>query len=244
MMAEVAEQELKRRLNLYQVFLKLYEHHSGLLDEILQLENLDKVALIRWKSNYVQGIVDENGAYIMTNLCENKTQKLQQPQQTWLMGRDQSCGIPIADRYLSRRHAVIQYIETQGFYLVDLKSTNGSYVNGELVAKPVQLQDGDRLRLGNTTFNFFLTQTSRILPPVSLDTVLQNIPRLDNGAVKTKINYHYLEKAHTKSSNVGAEKFTDLDVTGNLDNYHHSISVEQQSEILDRFFSRHSRQGG
>jgi pSer/pThr/pTyr-binding forkhead associated (FHA) protein len=238
MMVEVAEQELKRRLNLYQVFLKLYEHHSNLLDEILQLENLDKLALIRWKSNYVQGTVDENGVYLTTNLCENKTQKLKQPQKIWLMGRDQSCGIPLSDRYLSRRHAVIQYIETQGFYLIDLKSTNGTYVNGELVSQPIQLQDGDRIRLGNTTFNFFCHQVSQILPPVSLETLLEHIPKIDHGTGKTKINHHYIENAHTST-----QRFADLDETGNLENSYYNVSTEKQSEILDRFLNRHARQG-
>ena len=36
-MATSEDKELKQRLGLYQVFLKLYEHHRGLLDEILKV---------------------------------------------------------------------------------------------------------------------------------------------------------------------------------------------------------------
>jgi hypothetical protein len=107
MRAELAEQELEQKLNLYQVFLKLYEHHSSLLDEILQLENLDQLSLKELEPIYVQGVVDKGAVYVITNLCENQTQTLQQSQRIWTIGRDHSSGICIPNRYLSRRHASI-----------------------------------------------------------------------------------------------------------------------------------------
>ncbi|HLP91900.1 MAG TPA: FHA domain-containing protein [Nostocaceae cyanobacterium] len=243
MMTELVEQKLKRRLNLYQIFLKLYEHHSGLLDEILQLENLDQLALLRWQSNYVHGLIEKDSVYLLTNLCNAQTQKLQQSQHIWLMGRDQNCGIAMTDKFLSRRHAAIQYREKEGFYLIDLKSTNGSYVNGEPVTKPVKLQDGDRIRLGNTSFNFFFNHTSQTLPALSPDTLTPYFTRTDSATPKTKINYHYLPQPQREKASLSVGSATTSEMWGNLEDSYYSLSLEQQSEILDRFFSRQTRDG-
>ncbi len=105
MIADLAEKELQRRLNLYQVFLKLYEHHAGLLDEILQLENLDYLSSHRHKAHYVQGVIDTTGAYLITNLGTNHTQKLQQTQQIWTIGRIKTMVLPLR---INMYHGVMQ----------------------------------------------------------------------------------------------------------------------------------------
>jgi hypothetical protein len=61
--------------------------------------------------------------------------------------------IPIAaDRYLSKVHAVIEFMQGQ-VTLIDSGSTNGCYVNGRRVER-VTLRTGDRLQLGETVFRF------------------------------------------------------------------------------------------
>ena len=68
-----------------------------------------------------------------------------------LMGRSVDVEVPVDDSKVSRVHASID--EQNGFhYLVDLGSTNGSYVNGERVQNMVRIKAGDRLRLGSTVF--------------------------------------------------------------------------------------------
>ncbi len=57
----------------------------------------------------------------------------------------------IDDRGLSRRHARI-YRASDGFYVEDLGSKNGTFVNGEQIAgKPRKLVDGDRIHVGQET---------------------------------------------------------------------------------------------
>ena len=65
-------------------------------------------------------------------------------------GRDAACTIPLASRYVSRRHA---RIEAQGgaVLFVDLGSHNGSRVNGRRVDAPTRLLPGDRLDLAGVT---------------------------------------------------------------------------------------------
>src|SRR5437660_9150246 len=62
-----------------------------------------------------------------------------------VLGRDGACDIPINDVTVSRQHARIQRQEG-GFAVVDLNSTNGTFVNDQRVASQV-LQDSDSLHI-------------------------------------------------------------------------------------------------
>ena len=240
-MTEFGGKELERQLTLYQVFLKLYEHHSSLLDEILQLENSSQPSLTGVKLSYVQGIMDGSVVYVMTNLCEGKTLSLQQPQQIWTIGRDRSCGIHLSERYVSRRHAAIQYIDNQGFYLIDFNSTNGSYLNGEPVYQPTKLKDGDRIRLGSITFSFFVNLTTRILPTVAVELLMQLVP-LMGSEVETLSDLCAKQQSLTENSDSTLQIFCKPSVINKEPSEtladEKLLIAEQKSKILDRFFSR------
>jgi pSer/pThr/pTyr-binding forkhead associated (FHA) protein len=164
--------ELQQRLGLYQVFLKLYEHHRGLLDEILNLENSRGSALPSMMFPYIQGVLLGGRVYLVTNVREGKTQILTQSQNTWIIGRDsRQVVLPIADKRLSRCHAAIQYVESQGFCLTDLDSSNGSYVNGERVQHSQLLKDGDRVRLGSLTLVFLMGNGSQGVGELSAEMI-------------------------------------------------------------------------
>ena len=65
--------------------------------------------------------------------------------QTWAIGRGEGCGILLESRSVSRLHALIQRHREGDYYLVDLGSRNGSFLNGQRVSLPVPLHDRDRL---------------------------------------------------------------------------------------------------
>ncbi|MFQ3616524.1 MAG: FHA domain-containing protein [Cyanobacteriota bacterium] len=164
---------LQQRLGLYRVFLKLYEHNRELLDEILNLENSGSKSLAGVAFPFVQGLVLGDRVHLVTNLLKGATQSLSQPQNIWTIGRDsRRVVLPIQDKRLSRCHAAIVYDEG-GFRLVDLNSSNGSYLNGEMIRHSVRLKDGDRIRLGSLTFSFFICNTAQVLPPVSEELLSQ-----------------------------------------------------------------------
>ena len=62
------------------------------------------------------------------------------------IGRESANDLVIDHPLASRRHARLEHDES-GYFVRDLESTNGTYVNGERVARAV-LKDGDRLRVG------------------------------------------------------------------------------------------------
>ncbi|AFY45143.1 FHA domain-containing protein [Nostoc sp. PCC 7107] len=231
--ADFQSKEIERKLSLYQVFVKLYEHHSGLLEDILQMEDLSLSGVAGLNSSYVQGVVNDGEIYLVTNLGDNQTQTLVQPQQIWIIGRDRHCGICIGDKYLSRRHAAIQYIDQEdepGFYLVDFKSTNGSFVNGERVYQRIRLKEGDRIRIGNLTFNFFYNRNHRILPTVAMELLMQLSSR--NGCnLEDTLSYFAPE---IPDQAIPFTKNFSLD----HQNGHDGFTKEQKSDILDRFFNQ------
>jgi pSer/pThr/pTyr-binding forkhead associated (FHA) protein len=236
---ELRDKELERQLSLFQLFRKLYEHHSGLLDEILRLENLDQRSLTSIKPHYLQGVVDASVACVITNLCENKTQRLQQPQGIWTIGRDSNSGIHIADQYISDRHAAIQYIDEQGFYLIDFNSANGSFVNGEPVYQPMQLKDGDRIRLGSITFNFFMEHTCRTLPTVAVELLMQLVPRINANSAKILNRSHEMQKHPAKNLNDSVEVARKSGLMEDLKYHQHDgFSAEDKSDILERLFNK------
>lgn len=69
-----------------------------------------------------------------------------------VIGRDADCEICVEESSVSRRHARIQ-LGAEGFFAVDLKSTNGTFVNDQPIAS-ARLNDGDYLRVGNCIFRF------------------------------------------------------------------------------------------
>ena len=69
------------------------------------------------------------------------------------IGRGRQCDIRLDDRFLSKLHARI--IEEDGeYYLEDLGSSNGTYLNGEEIADALLLMDKDVIALGDSEFLF------------------------------------------------------------------------------------------
>ncbi len=70
-----------------------------------------------------------------------------------VVGRSESCDIPVGENAVSRRHAELEW--TGSFHAIrDLGSTNGTFVNDALVTAPRSLADGDTIRVGNCIYRF------------------------------------------------------------------------------------------
>jgi diguanylate cyclase (GGDEF)-like protein len=69
-----------------------------------------------------------------------------------VIGRGESSDILINDNSVSRRHALIQPAGS-GYSVLDLGSTNGTFVNNVPVSDAA-LRDGDYLRVGNCIYRF------------------------------------------------------------------------------------------
>ena len=66
------------------------------------------------------------------------------------IGRAAGCAVTLPDdTFVSQLHARVFHRENE-YFVEDLGSTNGTFLNGQKVAAPVALRVGDRLQIGNT----------------------------------------------------------------------------------------------
>jgi len=68
-----------------------------------------------------------------------------------LIGRSQECDFVLEDPTVSSRHARLFYHLNQ-WWFEDLKSTNGSYLDGIRVEEPIVVKDNDEFYCGDAIF--------------------------------------------------------------------------------------------
>jgi len=93
--------------------------------------------------SYFINLTDRKNQYI---LLENQVS-------SWKIGRSRKSSITLGDRLVSRSHAKL-FREGQKYYLVDLNSKNGTYLNGHKIRDLVRLRVGDFISIGETRLQF------------------------------------------------------------------------------------------
>lgn len=74
-----------------------------------------------------------------------------------IIGRGDNCNIIVNDPSVSRNHMKIFKVD-KVFYAEDLGSTNRTYVNEDEITGIQRLENGDRIKIGNTIFKFISSQ--------------------------------------------------------------------------------------
>lgn len=77
------------------------------------------------------------------------------------IGRSPSNTIVLGDPKVSRRHAVVHRQDVDEFWLVDLGSGNGSYINGRRISLPARLSTNDVIGIGDTVLKFHRNADAR-----------------------------------------------------------------------------------
>jgi signal transduction histidine kinase/pSer/pThr/pTyr-binding forkhead associated (FHA) protein len=89
--------------------------------------------------------------------------------------------IPLTDQTVSRRHAELKKAD-EGWVLTDLKSANGTYLNGARITKPTRLKHGDQVRVGSTLLVYTGEETAQQFAGTSLP---RDLVTLDAGSPGT-----------------------------------------------------------
>ncbi len=85
---------------------------------------------------------------IKLTLIDNEGQdpyEINQPEA--IIGRDPNCKVNINDETVSGQHARI-YLSDQHWWINDLNSTNGTFLNEEPIDRPCVITNNDLIRLG------------------------------------------------------------------------------------------------
>lgn len=70
------------------------------------------------------------------------------------LGRSPKSAVVLDSPKVSRRHAIINLQNVGEFWLIDLGSSNGTFLNKRRVHQPVRLCDMDQITVGETAFTF------------------------------------------------------------------------------------------
>jgi len=115
-----------------------------------------------------------------------------------VMGRHPDCDLVLESASVSRQHAQILR-ENNQFFVEDLHSRNGTFVNGQLISGRKLLQDGDRLKICDLSFTFYTDQPSDRMRLT--DTSALALLEDDNGAAASQSSI--MSKLDVTSSNSG-----------------------------------------
>lgn len=74
------------------------------------------------------------------------------------IGRVPPNDIVVAHPKVSRSHAMIRMLKQGEYYLVDIGSTNGTFLNGKRIVMPTALKDGDVIEIEDCTMTFHAPQ--------------------------------------------------------------------------------------
>lgn len=92
-----------------------------------------------------------------------------------IIGRDNNCHIQILDKGISRNHSLLEW-KGGHFLLVDLGSTNGTFVNNKIIISRI-LQEGDILKIGQTEIQYNETRPKATLSAsFVMDELVENSP--------------------------------------------------------------------
>lgn len=85
-----------------------------------------------------------------------------------VIGREMTCQVVIPSRTVSRQHARI-LDESDGYYLEDMRSVNGTAVNGRKIERRTRLHESDRIAIFDTVLRFHENDQAAAPSPKSPD---------------------------------------------------------------------------
>jgi pSer/pThr/pTyr-binding forkhead associated (FHA) protein len=151
------------------------------------------------------------------------------------IGRDASSSVQLFDTEASRSHAEIRFASDDQFELVDLGSSNGTKVNGQLVSRH-QLTTGDRIEIGQTLLIFTgVSQPAEVAAAHRVDIVRQNYD--DDGSRIVSSLSQLLPKADDLSSAIESAS-RDSETDRSLEVMYLTAIAVGRTDDLDQLLNR------
>jgi len=106
---------------------------------------------------FIGKIPMKHRAYFKTIGISKEAEIIELRKKETVIGRTSACDIQLPSNKVSRKHAVVDF-RNEEYYISDLDSTNGVYVNGIRIVKCV-LRNLDQIEIGGIKLFFNEEQT-------------------------------------------------------------------------------------
>ncbi len=160
------------------------------------------------------------------------------------LGRGTDMDIRLDDATASKRHARILRNDKAQYVIEDLASSNGTFLNGKMVTTK-QLNEGDQIRIGGTTFEFRRPEAESIVAAEPLGETLVDIEADDQATsalVRSSVDASFETSHHIPVGETTIEALTTTNYRlRTLLEIGHSLGTaldedELLNKILDRLF--------
>jgi diguanylate cyclase (GGDEF)-like protein len=111
-----------------------------------------------------------------------------------MVGRDEAAELRLQDRAVSGRHAIINCMKDNSLMVIDLGSTNGTYVNGQRVER-AQVRSGDYLEIGDVALRVSTLSAAELR---HLSKVVNRLQSANRDPLTGLLTRAYLEEELTK----------------------------------------------
>jgi class 3 adenylate cyclase len=153
-----------------------------------------------------------------------------------IIGRDPSCDVPLASRYVSRRHARIERVG-DAVHVHELGSANPILVNGQEISGSRELAGGDTIRIADIVIEVLAGD-----PDATQVFMLESPEEQDTRSALTNTERNRISELVRMGGTV-AILFTDLEnstrVTAQLGDARAQDYLRQHNELLREEFARH-----
>ncbi|MBI4584070.1 MAG: FHA domain-containing protein [Planctomycetes bacterium] len=138
-------------------------------------------------------------------IFDNQVRGVDLPPQPVIIGRSKKSDIPIRDELLSRKHCAIVPTGAQ-YRLVDLKSANGTFLNGARVKGRADLNYDDLIEIGQTVMVFLDAGVwnrgeglARLRNPIKAQELIQRL-KLQEQPGKGKIPLNPMARSRSREA--------------------------------------------
>lgn len=157
---------------------------------------------------------------------ENETETVIELGELVTIGRSSTNHVFVDDPDASRRHAEIRR-RGQHYHISDLGSSNGTWLNGRRITVPKNLEDGDLIKIGNTSLRFVAAPVA-----IPLDGTVSQATRrfISNGRVVVLV-------ADIRNYTAMSEVLPSRELSRLLSDWFRQASdiIERHSGTLDKF---------
>ena len=107
---------------------------------------------------YIQAVIANSSVFLVSNTSSSEALNLTDAGACWLLGKSMTCALPVENSSVDPCHAVIRYTPEAGFFIADVGSQSGTYLNRRRLApqKRKPLRNGDMIELGDLIVEFFV----------------------------------------------------------------------------------------